>query len=740
MKREFNESNILYLSTYPPRECGIATFARDLTSAIDKRIAPKLKTGVVAINSNGVNVYNYPNRVVHQISDTDMNDYIELAKKINASPNIKLVNVQHEYGMFGGEWGDYILPLLEIIEKPIVLTLHCVLPEPDEKLKRVVKAISESVDVIIVMTQKAVSLLRNVYKVNSEIQVIPHGIPVANFETQEKEKESLGYSDKIILSSYGLMSRNKGYEYVIESLPEVVKKYPNLIYLIVGETHPNIRKRDGEEYRNFLTNKIKKLGLEKNVKFYNKYITDAETIKYLKATDIYIAASNDPTQITSGTLPRAMGCGRAAISTPFPHAKDIITPERGLLTEFRNPESFKKAILYLLDNPELRRSMEKNAYYYTRPMTWSNVAIQYCDLFKKLMNINVEIETLPVVDTSHLIRMTDNFGIIQFSVQSTPDKNSGYTLDDNARAILICAKHYEKFKEYKQLSLIKTYLDYIKYVQKEDGRLFNFVDSSKKIDESWSEDAQGRAIWALGYLISSPEIPRDFKKEAEEILTKTFSSFNNFNSPRAIAFGTIGLFFYNQVKRLGRIRKRIKEMGKRLVDFYKENESSSWKWFEQKMTYANSKIPEALLYAYLATREGKFLRVGLESLKFLSGKTFIDNIFVPIGQRGWYENGKERSLYDQQPIEAAYMVQTLILAYKITLDEKYKRAALEAFQWFTGKNTLNQVVYNDSTGGCHDGIGENAINLNQGAESTISFLLARLSLIDIENQGNLVFN
>ncbi len=732
MNHEFEESNILYLSTYPPRECGIATFARDLTSAVNKRISSSIKTGVVAINSNGVNIYNYPRKVVHQISDTDMNDYIELAKSINSSDNIKLVNIQHEYGMFGGEWGDHLLAFLEIVKKPVTLTIHCILPEPDEKLKRVVKSIGESVECIIVMTEKGVELLREVYGVNSEIQVIPHGIPVATFESQEKEKNDLGYSDKIVLSSYGLMSINKGYEYVIKSLPEVVEKYPNLIYLIIGETHPNIRKEEGEKYRNYLTKLIKKLNLEKHVKFYNKYITEQEKIKYLKATDIYISPSNDPTQITSGTMPVAMGCGRAVISTPFLHAKDIITPERGLLADFQNPDSFRDAILTLLDNPSMRKEMEKKAYFYTRYMTWPNVAIQYCDLFKKYMNLHTEeIDTQSVIDTSHLIKLTDNFGIIQFAVQSTPDLDSGYTLDDNARAILVCVKHYEKFREFKQLNLIRTYLDYIKYIQKEDGRLFNLVDKNKNIHGDWSEDAHGRAIWALGYLLSSPAIPEDFKRDAEKILLKSIEISTKINSPRSISFMIQGLYFYNSLKNSSKVRSKIKGLTNILVDLYHTHSNHSWKWFEPYLTYGNDKLAEALLYAYLSTGKRDYLDLGLESLNFLLSEMFKEDLFVPIGQRKWYMKDEERSYYDQQPIDAAYMVQTLILAYKITRNEKYKNKAIQTFQWFTGKNSLNQVIYNEVTGGCHDGLGEHSINLNQGAESTISYLMARLSLMDL---------
>ena len=309
--------------------------------------------------------------------------------------------------------------------------------------------------------------------------------------------------------------------------------------------------------------------------------------------------------------------------------------------------------------------------------------------------------------------------------------NPGYTLDDNARAILVCAKHYEKFKEFKQLNLLRTYLNYIKYIQKDDGKLYNFVDKDKNIYDNWSEDAHGRAIWALGYLISSPNIPEDFKKDAEQILLKAIDASLEIKSPRAISFIIHGLYFYNNSKNSSNVRKEIKRFSDFLSNLYYNNSNPSWKWFESYLTYANNKLSEAMLYAYLSTGSREYLDIGLESLDFLLSETFREEIFMPIGQKGWYTKDKERSYYDQQPIDAAYMVQTLILAYKITKDEKYRKKASDAFKWFTGKNVLNQVIYNEVTGGCYDGLGENAVNLNQGAESTISYLLARLSMMDL---------
>ncbi len=731
MKRKV-EPCIVYMATYPPRECGIATFTRDISDAVDRKLFPTLRSKILAMNNNGTNIYNYPKKVALQLSDTEITDYLAIAKRINQDAAIGLVNIQHEFGIFGGEYGEYLIPFLEILKKPAVITFHSVLQNPNEKLRRVVREIAKRVKVIIVMTKKAVEILHNDYKINTRIHVIPHGIPDTTFETQKREKRNLGMQDKIVLSSFGMIGPGKGYEYVIEALPEIVRKYPNLLYIIVGETHPMVRKKEGEKYRNMLESRIKELKLQKNVKFYNKYVTLQEIIQYLKATDIYLSTSDNPNQITSGTMVYALGCGRAVISTPFLHAKDIITENRGRLTEFQNPDSFKEVILELLDNNTLRKEMEINSYHYTRHMTWQNVATSYGRIFKEILKENgIIIKDLPQINIKHLLRLTDNFGIIQFANQSFPDKTSGYTLDDNARALLTCAMHYEKFKEYKQLKMIKTYLKYINFVKKKDGKLYNFVNKSKIIDETnWSEDAHGRALWALGYLYSLPDIPQDFRDKAERIFLETFPATSIMTSPRAIAYTITGLYYYNKIKNSSYIVENIKKLADFLTTLYKNNTKDNWRWFEQYMTYSNSKLPEALYHAYLSSKNQEYLTIAEESLNFMIEKTFNNNFFVPIGQKGWYFKDKERAYFDQQPIEAGYTVQTLITAYKITKNPYYKKLAYNAFQWFLGKNILKQVVYNETTGGTHDGIGENSINLNQGAEATVSYLLARLSLME----------
>ncbi|MEK6843835.1 MAG: glycosyltransferase [Nanoarchaeota archaeon] len=730
-----DEPVILYMATYPPRECGIATFTKDISDAIDRRFFPSIKTRILAMNNNGTNIYNYPKRVMFQISDTEISNYLEIANKINKSKEIKLINIQHEFGIFGGEFGEYLIPFLEVLKKPVVITLHSLIPFPNEKLKNVVQEISKRVNALIVMTKKGVDILREHYGIvngKPKVYVIPHGIPNVTFESQQKEKKNLGFENNTILLTFGMMGPGKGYEHVIESLPEIVKSYPNLLYLIVGETHPMVRKREGEQYRNSLDARIKRLKLQKHVKFYNKYVTQSEIISYIKASDIYLCTPDNPNQITSGTLAYAMGSGRTVIATPFIHAKDIVTENRGRLVEFKNSESIKNALSELLSIKEKRKDMERNSYYYTRHMTWPNVAMAYGRVFKEILKEQaVDIKELPKINMQHLMRLTDKFGIIQFSEQTNPDKASGYTLDDNARALLVSAMHYERFNEYKQLKLIKTYLDYINFVKDKDGKLYNFVDKYKMINGDWSEDAHGRALWALGYLASLDKIPKDLRNKADNLFLETLSVASIMRSPRAIAFTISGLYYYNQKKKSDYIKNNIKKLANILISLYDHNSSTKWQWFEPFLTYSNSKLPEALLYAYQLTNEENYLDKAVKTLDFLISKTFEKDIFVPIGQRGWYEKDKERAYFDQQPIEAGYTVQTLIEAHKITKNEKYKDYAIKSFEWFLGKNMLRQTIYNEKTGGCHDGLGENAINLNQGAESTLSYLMARLSLIEL---------
>ncbi|MBU0628908.1 MAG: glycosyltransferase, partial [Nanoarchaeota archaeon] len=696
---------ILYLGTFPPRECGIATFTKDLTTAADIRFSPLIKSKIVAMNKDSTNIYNYPEDVLFQINDSDIQEYIDTAKNINRINRIKLINIQHEFGIFGGEYGSYLIAFLEVIEKPVVITFHSVLPSPDDKLKRVVQALADKSKCIIVMAKIGEDILRNDYGIKTDIKVIPHGIPKVSFVNSKKEKAKLGYSGKIMLSSFGMVNSGKGYEYVIDALPRVVEKFPNLMYLIVGETHPVVRKNEGEQYRNFIEKKVKDLGLQKNVKFYNKYVTLKEIVQYLQATDIFICSNKNPNQVTSGTLAYAAGAGRAIISTPFLHAKELITQDRGILVEFNNTESFANAIIKILSDPKLKGSMEKNAYANTRNMTWNNVALAYNKIFNKYGALSDKYgANIPKIKLTHLARLTDDFGVIQFADNIEPNLSSGYTLDDNARAMIVCCMHYNSFKDRTKINLIRKYLNCIQHVQDDTGRFHNFVDYNRKVNmENWSEDPHGRAMWALGLLIGTEDIPGEIKKDAENSFKESLKIIDCIKSPRAVAYIIMGLFFYNKQSYSDDNIKKIRELTDHLVSLYKDCSSDEWKWFEEYLTYSNSKLPEAMFYSYLATKDEKYLDIAKESVNFLSSITFEGGVFAPIGHKGWYFKNGKKAYFDQQPVDTASMVQTLTIAYKVTGEKNYLNDAITAFHWFLGKNSLNQVVYDESTGGCHDG-------------------------------------
>ncbi len=731
-----NLSYIVYLSSYPPRECGIANFTKDLTNSMNKKFNPQLTSKVIAINDNATNIYNYSKKkVIMQISEDDIEDYITIAKKINESKKIKIVSIEHEFGLFGGDDGNYLIPFLETLKKPVVITFHSVVPNPSESRRKIVQFIVSNCSAVIVMAHKAIEILKNDYNVRTDhVYVVPHGIPEVPFQSTEFAKNKLGLKNRTVLSTFGLINKGKGIEYVIDSLPPIVKKFPNLLFLIIGETHPVIRKNEGESYRNTLIKKVKKLGLEKNVKFYNKYLPLQEIIDYLLATDIYISSALDQNQIVSGTLSYALGCGRAIISTPYLYAKEILDDNRGILVDFADSKSITKAIDDILSNKDFKKELEKNAYNYSRHMTWSNVSAQCLKIFNQIERLKEGITTkYPTIKLNHLMRMTDDFGIIQFANHAYPDKGSGYTVDDNARALIAAVKHYYLFKSKSSLKLMNTYLNFLEYAQNKEGNFHNFISYNREylLDKEHTEDAFGRSVWACGYTIFKCN-KKDIKQKVQKIFEKTLPLISKLDSPRAKAFTILGLYYYNKVYKDEKIVSKIAKLADSLVNAYKIESSNDWKWFESIITYSNGKLPMSLFAAYRSTNNKEYLKVAEESLKFLSNLIFIDRKFVPIGHNGWYNRNGKRALFDQQPVDTSVMVQTYLFAYNTTKNKDYYDQAIIAFNWFLGRNSINQMMYNESTGGCFDGLSPNSVNLNQGAESTIAYLLARLHLEEIK--------
>lgn len=725
-------SHILFISTYPPRECGIATFTQDLTTALDKKFNPLVKTKIGALNEQATSIYNYNNNVIHQITATELENYVSFARKINSRHDIKIVNIQHEFGIFGGNWGNYLIPFLQALEKPVVVTFHSVIPQPSDYLKKVVRMIAAKSQALVVMNKLSQRMLALDYDIPQyKIAYIPHGIPQVIYGPSKLYKEQLGLEGKVVLSTFGLLSENKGIQYAIRALPKIVEKFPNLIYLIIGETHPNVRKGEGERYRNFLNQEVRKLGLKNNVKFYNKYVNLEEITNFLQATDIYISSSISSAQSVSGTLSYALGCGRPVISTPTQYAQHIVTKENGLLVRFRNSSDISKAVLSLLADEKSMQSMAANAYKDTRPMIWPNVAESYFKVYKKLAPIKTEENKLPGIKLDHIVRLTDDFGIIQHARYSRPEKRFGYSLDDAARALIVCAMYYKNNPSSQIENLMQIYLDFIKFAQRKNGTFVNIISYQRQKEKAYEEDVQGRAIWALGYVIAQDYLPRSLRNEALQYFKRVFPQLAKIKAPRSIAFAMTGLYFYlkafpQEIK----LKKIFEEWAQHLVELYEQNASHNWRWFENSLTYSNSKLPEALFLAYHLLKKKKYLKIAQASLKFLDSLTFGPKYYAPIGQKGWFFKDKNRAYFDQQPEDVATMVQTKILAWEVTSNKKHLADALKAFQWFLGKNYLGLMVYDELTGGCHDGLGQYELNLNQGAESTICYLMARLAFQD----------
>ena len=722
---------ILHVGTYPPRECGIATFTEDLKNAVHGRF-PTIKAKICAMNKNSTDVYNYPKEVLFTIDDGNIQQYIDVAHKINAIEEIKLVHIQHEFGIFGGEYGSYLIAFLEVLEKPITITFHSVLPEPNDILKLVVQNVTTKAKSIIVMTPVAVEILMNQYDLKTDIAVFPHGIPSVPFTSTFSAKRQLGLANRTVLSSFGLVSSGKGYEFVIDALPDVVEKNPDVLYLIFGETHPVVRKQEGESYRNFLEEKVKELGLQNHVKFYNKYLDLQEIVTYLRATDLYISSGQEPRQITSGTLAYAMGCGRPVVSTPFLHAQDMVRDNRGKLAEFDDVESFSEAISSMVADPIKMQQWGWNAYYHTRHMTWPNVGLAYMDLFRKHIEVSAE-EELPVIKLDHMRTLTDDFGIIQFAKITTPDIESGYTLDDNARALIVAGMSYQESGKTEDLDLINKYVDFIEHIT-QNGKYFNYVNGEKRINMTeWTDDAHGRALWALGYVSFLPSIPREIREKVRTLFNCGLAVMDTITSPRSVAYAIIGLCYFNRVSYAPENVMRIRKFADHLISIYFDHSSEDWQWFEPSLSYANSKLSEALFYAYQVTMEERYLTVAEKSLKFLTEISFENGVFNAIGQNGWFIQNGRKAYYDQQPVCTAAMVQTFSAAYHVTKNKLYAQNALTAFKWFLGLNALRQMMYNELSSGCHDGLGEVTVNMNQGAESTISYLLARLTIEELKN-------
>lgn len=727
------EIKMLIVSSYPPRECGLATFSNDIVNSVNKIFGNTLPIEVCALQNNK-HQFKYGKEVKYTITSSSIEDYRLVAEKINERNDIGLVCIQHEFGLHGGEYGDYFLAFLLALNKPIITVFHTVLPDPDEKRKKVVQAIVDLSNRIVVLTIRSQKILINQYGFErSKINVIPHGTHTILWEQKEILKNKYHYSDKIVMSNFGLISENKGIETVLYALPEIIIRHPEVIYMVIGKTHPEIIKREGEKYRNKLMDIVQELQLEDNVIFINEYLELKQLLEYLTLSDIYLFSSKDPNQAVSGTFAYALGCGCAVISTPIPHAIEALAEGSGiLLKEFNNSQEFQETILTLVENKEKRIEMARNAYFISNATIWENVAIKYGLLFGELTNREENLKfSYPPIKIDHIKELTTDYGMLQFSKFSEPDPESGYTLDDNARALINMVMYYSLYQDEDALRLSNIYLNFIEDIQREDGFFDNYKNFDRQLTTQNSEvnleDSNGRTLWSLGYVISQQEIlPSDFVHCAENCWEKAFKKIYKINSPRAIAYTLKGLYYYYSVHQEEIIRTYIVQLADRLLELYDINSGENWCWYEDYMTYVNNVLPEAMMYSYLATADPKYLKIATITFDFLLSHYFMKGQLKVISNRGWFKKQNERVFYGEQPIEVATTIITLDLFYQVTGNVKYKHQLEVAFNWFLGNNHLKQIMYNPVNGASYDGLEDKTININQGAESTLCFFKARL--------------
>jgi glycosyltransferase involved in cell wall biosynthesis len=743
-------SRIAFIGNYLPRQCGIATFTTDLCEAI---ATEHRETTCIALPVNNIeDGYPYPPRVRFELTEKDMESYRRAADFLNIN-NVDLVCLQFEYGIFGGRAGSHILTLLRELRMPIVTTLHTILREPDAQQRQVLENVATLSARLVVMSERGAKFLQTVYRVSPDkIDFIPHGIPDVPFVDPSFHKDLFGVEGKIVLLSFGLLSANKGIENVIAALPAILAKHPNVVYFIVGATHPHVRRHDGESYRLSLQWLAQEKGVAGHVIFYNRFVSLEELVEFIGAADIYITPYLNPAQIVSGTLAYTLGAGKAVISTPYWYAEEMLAEDRGALIPFRDPEALAEQVIDLLDNDAKRHGMRKRAYLFGRDMIWPQVARRYMESFQRARAERRHFTTtdfavkpldqrpgeLPPLKLDHLRRMTDDTGMFQHAIFTVPNYREGYTIDDNARALTVSALLEELGNE-EAPELATRYLAFVGYAfNTASGRFRNFMDYQRNwLEESGSDDSHGRTLWALGTLLGRSNTPA-LHSMAGRLFEQALPVIINTTSPRAWAFALIGIHDYlrrfDGDRRASQVRE---ELAGRLLALYQSHRADTWRWYEESLTYCNGVLPHALLMSGQWIPNSDMTEAALESLGWLADLQRADTKngghFVPIGSNGFYQRGGERARFDQQPVEAQAMVSACLEAHRITGDATWHKEARWAFEWFLGRNDLNLAIYDPTTGGCRDGLHPDRPNENQGAESSLAFLQAVLELRLFEN-------
>jgi glycosyltransferase involved in cell wall biosynthesis len=740
-------TRIAFVGNYLPRECGIATFTTDLCTAVTTEYG---EGRLLAIPVNDPDSsYQYPEQVRLELEQEDLSSYERAADFLNFNGN-DLVCLQHEYGIYGGSAGSHILTMLRKLKMPIVTTLHTVLRDPDLNQRMVLEEIAQLSDRMVVMSKLAAKLLHEVYAVPEEkIDMIPHGVPDLPFIDPNYYKDKFGTEGKPVLLTFGLLSPNKGIENVIQALPAILARQPNVVYIVTGVTHPHIRRREGERYREELQALAEQLGVSDHLIFNNRFVSTEELLEHVGAADIYITPYQNEAQVVSGTLAIALGAGKAIISTPYWHAKELLAEKRGVIVPFESPDAIAQAVLALLENDAERHAMRKRAYLHSRGTTWAKTARAYMASFQRArferslhpraaQQNDSAIDSaglLPTLNPNHLLTLTDDTGILQHAIFSVPNTREGYTTDDNARALIVSVlldENHEYSDQWEYSNLSHRYLSFLWLAFHADsGRFKNFLGYNRKWQEDvGSDDSHGRALWSLGKVLGLSQ-HAGLRGAAGRLFEAAVPATLTFTSPRAWAYCILGMQAYLDWFPGDRVIQSARNiLANRLLDIYERSHSDTWKWFEKSLSYSNARLSQALILAGWRSDNQRMIEAGMDSLKWLVAEQHRDDkeIFVPIGSNGFFIEGNEKARFDQQPVEACATVSACLEVYRLTEESQWLEEARRVFGWFLGKNDLQVPLYDALTGGCRDGLHPDRVNENQGAESTLSFLMALLEM------------
>lgn len=747
-----NIGKIAVIGNYLPRQCGIATFTTDLSQSLSRELT---------IPENLINVamddipegHNYSSQVKFRVRQNVQADYFWATDYLNAN-QYEAAIVQHEYGIFGGEDGSHILHMLQFLKMPVITNLHTVLENPTDGQRKVMKGIAKYSDRLLVMSKKAFDILANVYGIDRDmIAFIPHGVPDAAFKPPGLFNELFGVENKDVILTFGLLGPDKGIESMIEAMPLIVKEHPNAMYLILGQTHPHILQNSGDSYRHDLQQLVNKLGMQNHIVFHNQFVQLEMLIQYLQTSKIYAIPYLKKEQITSGTLAYALGVGAAVVSTPFWHAEELLADGRGKLVPFNNPTAMANEINNLLSNDQEREMMRFKGYQYGRSMTWKEVARMHIDLLseinerKPLENMQEVVikyhkifNELPEINLSHLKTLTDDTGLLQHAKYTTPNLHHGYCVDDNARGLIALTKYYSLRKDKDVLLLIQKYLAFLFYAfNQENGRFRNFMSYDRRwLELAGSEDSNARALWGLG--ITVKEAPdSSIRNMAMRLFLDALPMVEHFGSPRAWGYIVLGLQAYLSIYGGDSFARKIRdELARKIYELFKNNASDEWTWCENTATYANAVLPHAMIVAGKWIPDQEMYDTGIKSLEWLlKVQTAPDGHLSIIGNNGWLDKNGHRSMFDQQPIEVKGLIDACLDVYIATGDKKWFEESERCLSWFLGQNDLQLPVCDYKTGGCCDGLERQGINGNQGAESTLAWLI---SLINMNTAMGLQFH